>query len=241
MLAQVYILLRKIVTVIFFVFISFGLKAQSDGNYDYTKEFIWGINKNTRGGLIGGFAFRWSKATGDKQFRTFGFEVVNLKNPEENRIQTIYGGQFIPHKTNYLYPVRFQLGRGHILFNKTPSRGVQVNVNYAAGPSIGVVAPYYVTDGDQRSYHFQEGDAYQDVASTGYPFQGLFESEITAGINFKASLSFEIGAFKSNVTGFEVGTLLDYYFEEVQLMTVGDKNTQFYPTLFITIFYGKRR
>ncbi|WP_109832979.1 hypothetical protein [Reichenbachiella versicolor] len=232
--------MKRFLVICTVLFVSDFAIAQSDGNYDYTKEFVWGVNKNTRGGLIGGFIFKWSKSRGEKQFSTFGFEMVNLKNPDEVKLSTGFG-QFIPLKTNYLYPVRFQFGRGHILFKKTPSKGVQINVDYAGGPSIGVVAPYYVTNDQGESYHFRPGDDYREVISTGYPFEGLFESELTAGFNLKASLSFEMGAFKSNVTGFEVGTLFDYYFREVELMVDSDKNTKFYPTLFITFFYGKRK
>ena len=40
-------------------------------------------------------------------------------------------------------------------------------------------------------------------------FQGVFESGITVGLNLKSSLVFEFGTFKSNVTGIELGFLVD--------------------------------
>ena len=231
--------LKKLLVVSTVCLLPYLVVAQSDGNYDYHREFIWGINKNTSGGLIGGFVFKWSKALGDRQLRTIGWEMVNVKNPDEIKINTGFG-QFIPYKTNYLYAFRVQYGRDHILFMKTPSKGVQINFNYAGGPTIGIIAPYYVDNGKDR-FQFVDGVDQQSIIGTGYPFQGLFKSTMTAGLNLKASLSFEMGAFKSNVTGFEVGTLVDMYPNEIELMTNGDRNAKFFPTLFITIFYGKRR
>ena len=48
--------MKKITCIFIFLFFTAALaKAQSDGNYEYTKEFVWGFNKNTNGGLLGGF------------------------------------------------------------------------------------------------------------------------------------------------------------------------------------------
>ena len=54
-----------------------------------------------------------------------------------------------------------------------------------------------------------------------------------------AALNFELGTVKSQVTGFEVGFLLDAYINKVVLMpTATNKNV--YPTIFFTLFYGTR-
>jgi hypothetical protein len=71
-------------------------------------------------------------------------------------------------------------------------------------------------------------------------FQGIDESKIAPGANIKAALNFELGTIKSQVTGFEAGFLLDAYTEKVELMAAA-KNYAFYPTLFITLFYGSRK
>jgi hypothetical protein len=49
-----------------------------------------------------------------------------------------------------------------------------------------------------------------------------------------------VGAFKSQVTGFEGGFLLDLYTKEIE-MVPSAKNYSMYPTLFITFFYGSRK
>ncbi|HTH56915.1 MAG TPA: hypothetical protein VL728_12785, partial [Cyclobacteriaceae bacterium] len=39
---------------------SFPSFSQTQDSYDYNSEFVWGINKNSSGGLIGGFTLKSS-------------------------------------------------------------------------------------------------------------------------------------------------------------------------------------
>jgi hypothetical protein len=60
--------------------LSFG---QTQDSYEYNSEFIWGINKNSSGGLIGGFVFKKSRKLDDRLFETFGLEIMNVKHSQE--------------------------------------------------------------------------------------------------------------------------------------------------------------
>ena len=60
------------------------------------------------------------------------------------------------------------------------------------------------------------------------------------GGNIKAALNFELGTVKSQVTGFEVGFLMDAYFNKVVLMPTS-VNRSVFPTIFFTLFYGGRK
>lgn len=244
---------RKLLLISFFALLSISATAQSSGHYDYTKEFIWGINKNTNGGLIGGFIMKFSSAISETQFRTIGFEVMNVKHPKEHRRTSAAGNPFIYGKSHYLYAIRGQYGRDFILFKKAPQQGVQINASIAIGPTLGIVAPYYVKVGDSKTavpFGYDPKTVgpgktpvlypYQSITGTGHLFQGLGESKIKPGINVKASLTFEMGAFKSNVTGFEIGTLIEAYAGKVELMPVEDNNSVFLSA-FITLFYGQRK
>ncbi len=97
------------------------LKAQTQDSYDYNSEFTWGINKNSYGGLIGGFALKKANKIGKKLFETFGLEIMNVKNPHEVRMQAASGNYFIYGKSNYLYALRLQYGRDLVLFTKGAS------------------------------------------------------------------------------------------------------------------------
>jgi hypothetical protein len=223
-----------------------ALLAQPGYNYDYNTEIVWGINKNTSSGLIGGFIFKHSKAISDRQFRTLGVELVNIKHPNEVRLNSIITGNFfIWAKEIYLYSFRGQYGREIILFKKAPQQGIQINAQLAGGPSIGLKAPYYIeiTSGSFQSEKvpYKAGEYnFDEILGTGNLFQGVFQSSVTVGLNVKTSLSFEFGAFKSNVSGVEMGFLVDAYVERIDIVPAA-KNTAVFPTAFITFYYGSRR
>jgi hypothetical protein len=239
--------LDKISLVLAFTLVAIVANAQTQDSYDYQSEFTWGINKNTAGGLIGGLVFKKARKLSDRVLETYGLEIMNVKNPQEVRTSSPNTGNFfILGKKNYLYAFRLQYGRDFILFKKAPQQGVEIKAIFAAGPTIGVVAPYYVEYSvDNASFvtntaQYDTNIGITSIFGTGRLFQGLDESKIAPGANLKAALNFELGTIKSQVTGFEAGFLLDAYTEKVELMAAA-KNYAFYPTLFITLFYGSRK
>ena len=223
-----------------------GVKAQgSRQDSNYSTEFIWGINKNTSSGLIGGFIFKHSKAISDDRFRTLGVELINVKHSKEVRLNSISTGNFfIWAKEIYLYTVRGQYGREVILFRKAAQQGIQINAQVAIGPSIGLLTPYYIevlSGVGTSKVPYKSGEYnFDQILGTGNLFQGLFESKITVGANLKSSLSFEFGAFKSNVSGVEMGFLIDAYVQKIEIIPAAE-NSALFPTAFITFYYGSRR
>jgi hypothetical protein len=221
--------------------------AQTQDSYEYQSEFTWGINKNTMSGLIGGFTFKKArKMKNDRILETFGLEIMNVKHPQEvRRNSLITGNFFLFGKNNYLYAFRFQYGRDLILYKKAPYQGVEIKAVFAAGPSIGIVAPYYVEyspDGGFVTFRDQYSPAIppDQIWGTGRLFEGLGQSSVAFGGNIKAALNFELGSIKSSVTGFEVGFLLDAYTKNIEMMPTAIKYAT-YPTLFLTVFYGSRK
>lgn len=222
--------------------------SQTSDSYDYQSEFTWGINKNTSGGLIGGFTFRKARKLSDRVLETYGLELMNVKHPQEvRRSSGITGNFFIFGKSNYLYAVRPQYGRDFILFTKAPQQGVEIKAVFAAGPSLGIVAPYYVERRLAPDVFTQTSNEpytpnipFSDILGTGGILQGLAESRLQLGGNLKAALNFEMGTIKSQVAGFEVGFLVDAYFNKIELMPTA-KNSSVFPTAFFTLFYGNRK
>ncbi|MDL5045516.1 hypothetical protein QQ054_05605 [Oscillatoria amoena NRMC-F 0135] len=221
--------------------------GQTQDSYEYQSEFVWGINKNTAGGLIGGFTFKKSKKRNDRVLETFGLEIMNVKHPQELRFNSYATGNFfILGKSNYLYAFRFQYGRDFILFKKAPQQGVEIKAVFAAGPSIGLIAPYYVEYSvDQSGFltvrkQYDTSIPIERIWGTGRLFEGLGESGVAFGGNVKAALNFEMGDIKSSVTGFEAGFLLDAYTRDIEFIPTAKKYSVF-PTLFLAIFYGSRK
>jgi hypothetical protein len=234
---------------LFAVLIPDTTRAQEIDADVYESEFVWGINKNTAGGLIGGFMVRKSRRISPNMFESFGLELVNVKHSQESRTNSRTGNFYIYGKSNYLYSFRFQYGRELILFKKAPSQGVEIKAVGAVGPSIGLLAPYYIDYTTDRNTIISRTEQYDpnnpnhswdQILGTGSLFQGITESKVRIGLNIKAALSFELGSVKNNVTGFEIGMLLDAYTQEIILLPTAD-NSAIFPTAFITLFYGSRR
>ncbi len=229
---------------------SYGLHsayAQTQDSYEYQSEFTWGINKNTMSGLIGGFTFKKArKMKNDRVLETFGLEIMNVRHPQETRRNSLITGNFFTFgKSNYLYAFRFQYGRDLILYKKAPYQGVEIKGVFAVGPSIGIVAPYYVEyspDGGFATFRDQYSVAIppDQIWGTGRLFEGLGESNVAFGANFKAGLNFELGTVKSSVTGFEAGFLLDAYAQSIELIPTAQKYST-YPILYLTLFFGSRK
>ncbi len=228
--------------------LSGALNAQTQDSYEYQSEFTWGINKNTYGGLIGGFVFKKAFKVNDRLLETYGLEIMNVKHPQENKQHSNTGNFFIFGKSNYLYALRLQYGRDLIVFKKAPQQGVEVKIVTAIGPTIGVVAPYYVELRAGSSDNVSIREQYDpnkhrssaDIYGPGRLFEGIGESKIKLGANAKLALNFELGTIKSQVTGFEAGFLLDAYTSKIILMPTSENYSAF-PTLFFTLFYGARK
>jgi hypothetical protein len=224
---------------------TYGQRGEA-GNYEYDKEYIFGINKNTNGGLIGGFAFKAGTRIDESQFSFWAVEFSNVKNQKEVRYSTVLGNSYIFGKSNYLYSIRPQYGRELILFKKAPNQGVQVSALAAVGPTFGLIAPYYIEYAVNRvetvteQYNPTIHQSPYNILGTGSLFQGLGKSELAIGANAKAALAFEFGLFKSNVTGLELGYMLEGFTKEIPLIPTTENN-QLFQSVYFTFFYGFRQ
>jgi len=216
--------------------------------YEYTSEWIWGINKNTNGGLIGGLVLRYSRSAGDNFFETYGLELSYIKHPSEVRYKGQTGAGFTYGKSHHLYAIRLQYGREKLLYRKSNQQGVQISAMAAAGPTIGLEAPYYLLIGDEKYEQFGPVDdtnpptypSPQSFIGPGRLFQGLGESNVIPGLNFKASLLFEFGTYRSNVAGIESGVMIETYTREIEIVPSQPNNSVF-TSVFFTLFWGSRK
>ena len=240
--------MQKVILILLILSFPALLSGQSQDSYDYLSEFNWGINKNSSGGLIGGFIFKKARKRTENVLETFGLEVMNVKHPLESRRTSNSGNFFIFGKSNYLYAFRFQYGRDLILFEKAPQQGVEIKAVVAGGPSLGLVTPYYIEralDGPFATINepydpTNPNHSFQRIVGPGGLLQGIGEARIQPGLNLKAAINFEIGVMKSAVTGFEAGFLIDAYAKKVVMIPTAS-NQAIFPSVFLTLFYGYRR
>jgi hypothetical protein len=233
--------MKKIIVIFLLAILVAEQTYAQENDYDYTSESIWGINKNSASGLIGGFIFRFSRSVKPNHYRTIGVELINVKHPAEARVISTTGNYFIAGKTNHLFAIRGQYGRDIILFKKAPQQGVQITATGSIGPSIGLEAPYYIEYNQFVKEPYDPAiHRIENITGSGFIFQGLFESSLVIGLNLRAGLSFEFGTFKSNVSGFEIGALFDAYARKINMIPESD-NYAVWPTVYITLFYGSRK
>lgn len=233
---------------VFFFLLTLPVLAQREdtGNYEYDREYLLGVNKNTNGGMIGGFAIKVGTRLDDSQFAFFGLELANVKHPKEVRYSTVTGNNYIFGKSNYLYAIRPHYGREVILFKKAPNQGVQVSALAAVGPSIGLLAPYFIEYSLNRvetvveQYNPVVHQSKFNILGTGRLLEGIGQSELALGGMAKAALYFEFGVFKSNATGLEVGYQVEGFQKKIPLI-LREQNRQFFQSTYFTLFFGFRK
>ncbi|MEQ9466916.1 MAG: hypothetical protein RLN88_05855 [Ekhidna sp.] len=235
--------MKKLSILLLFVFPLIGSAQLFEGEeFEYTSEWIWGINKNTNGGLIGGLMVRHSRKKSDQVYHTFGLELSNVKHPSEARYFGIQGAGFIYGKSNYLYAIRTNYGLERLMFKKANQQGVQISVAAAGGPTFGLVTPYYVLGTDQQYAPFTFGrfGSPQSIAGPGKLFQGLGDSDLAMGFHTKGSIFFEFGTYRSNVAGIEVGVMAEAFSKEIELVPT-QPNKSVFTSVFFTLFWGTRK
>jgi len=238
--------------------------APSD-EQSYDKEFVFGINFNNQGGLLGGASVRSSRVLDDRNLRFWMVEGVMLKNTgKEQREPTVAGGSYIKSKTNYAFVLRPSFGLQRVLFRKAAEAGVQVNVLASAGPSLGLLMPYYITydysyarsggniinlstdDIVNEQYDRTKHNVEQAILDHGPLFSGIGQTKVVPGAHLRGGLSFEYGRYRDAVAGLEVGFLLEAFTKRMVILAPDpnlseDKlNSQFFPSVYLTLYFGHR-
>ena len=222
-----------------------------DDDLLYKSEFVWGVNFNTIGGLIGGLYLKKAKALNKRLYRSMSLEIVNIKHNKEIRWQIQSGGNVIVNKRNYFFVIRPQYGKELVLFQKARKQGIQVNVLAAMGPTFGLLAPYLIEYNyreDSRSskdgIEVEQYDAsfhnINLILGSGHLTESISQSIIVPGVSLKMSLSFEMGTFKSSVSGFEAGFMLDAYSKQIEILQSAPKQSV-YTSAFVIFYYGSRK
>ena len=225
--------------------------AEDDGEEEYSSITTYGVTTNTNSGLLGGFVFRHStqidkQLFGRHQYRSLGLELVNVRHAKELSQSSNTGARFTPGKQNYLFVLRPQYGREIILSNRNNDEGISINGILAAGVSLGILKPYYI------QYQVRPGivrtEAYDplkhtdlgNILGSGNLLQGLGSSKIIPGINAKLGFSFELSAFRSNLTGVEIGFLTELFGKAPVIIPFAE-NRSLFTSGYVTLFFGNKK
>lgn len=230
----------------------------------YRKEFTYGVNFNTRGGLVGGVSVRSTRVLTDKWSRFWGIEGVEVKHPKEQRVGNQFtGGTYVLNKSNYMFVLRPSFGGQRVIFRKAPESGVQVNALLGAGPSVALLMPYQI----YYDYTIRDGNgnpapnSFEDIRAEQFDpnkhgdgrylidraplFGGASDFKPSAGVHLRGALSFEYGRYRDAVAGIETGFLFEYFpSRPVILRATGiadsELNETFFPSVYLTIYLGTR-
>ncbi len=228
--------------------------AQRRGEADtdietYNSLFSGGITTNTNSGLFGGLVVRSSNSLsgtlfGKQQFRYLALEIVNVKHPKE--YASPYpgnGARLIRDKQNYLFVLRPEYGRELMFYNRHSNEGISISGIVAAGPSIGIEKPYYVQlqprAGVVTSVPYRP-DLPGDIIGAGSFFAGFDKAKLVPGAHLKAALSFELSAFRENMTGIEIGFVAEAFSRQIIIVPQA-QNRSFFTSGFVTLYYGLKK
>ncbi|MBO9616645.1 MAG: hypothetical protein J7619_28420 [Dyadobacter sp.] len=220
-----------------------------DAEETYKSFTSLGITTNTNSGILGGAVFRQSSALGTKMFgknayRYLALELVNVKHPKELSTQDfVTGARLVYGKQNYLFVLRPEYGREIALFSRQDDEGISISGIVAAGPSLGFEKPYMVqyqgSDGRVTTQPFDPNRA-GDIIGAGSFFQGFGKSKVVPGLHIKTAMSFELSAFRDNVTGVEVGFIAEAFSRKITIMADA-QNKAFFTSGYLTLYFGSKK
>lgn len=226
-------------------------RAKTEDNEESYKKFTSiGITTNTNSGILGGAVLRQSSALsstfmGKNQYRYLALEIVNVKHPKELSVQDFStGARLVYGKQNYLFVLRPEYGRELTLFNRHEDEGISISGIVAAGPSLGLEKPYMIQYQDGRRTVTAAYDpvkhASTGIVGAGGFFQGFGLTKIVPGVHIKTALSFELSAFRENVTGLEIGFIAEAFTRKIDIMAYAD-NRSVYTSGYITLYFGNKK
>lgn len=217
-----------------------------DEAFAYKAEFTGGILFNTVGGIPGGFRFKyaWLRQKNTKQFNNVSLDIVNIRHPKEIRVAADSGsGYYILTKMNYLFVIRPNYSREFLLFRKSSEDGIELKLVTSAGPSLGLVKPYYIIvsnglGGRTTTVPYDPQVRSPRILGSSF-FSGFDHLKLVPGLNARVSLEFGISAWDEFVTGVELGFQAEILSEKVIMMPYS-KNKQIFTSAFVNFYFGKR-
>lgn len=220
---------------------------------DYSSDSV--LYKQTlSGGVIfhnRGYGAGLRRGKNQSVFRNVFYEInlINTKSPKQIRSINPYfpnSKSFVYGKLNELFVLRGGVGTTKQINRKPYWGGVELRYIYAGGVSLGIAKPvYFYTSKFGTTPEIYETEKFDPDLSIfeivgRAPFtMGMNEIKLHPGIYAKAGLDFEFGSYKSKINSLELGTVLELFFTNIQLMA--DKNPQrFFFTFYISYSFGKR-
>ncbi len=263
-----------LLTVLLSIGIPFVGKAQrtlilGQNNYDqrkeiiYEKEFTTDFRIHTGGASLG---VNLGKIRSYRRTSLLYFGIGELKHPQEvKQNQNLPFGAgtglrgYIFGKQNNFFALRGGIGEKRYLSEKARKKGVAMAVSYEAGPTIGLLKPYYLmlrtepSNFNQPNFRSERFSAENQARFLSVDkifgadnfFQGIGELGLRPGLHAKFSAHADWGILDEFIKALEAGVMVDFFFQEIPLMAESTlapnfQNKNVFINLFLTLQLGKR-
>lgn len=227
-------------------------REQEEGENVFQRDFSVGGRITTDG--WGGFVemgYRKSR----KKVNYFQFEFGEKKSDKEVKKS---GGfsytqrPFIYGKRNNFYQAKLGVGQRYLIGGKANKNGVEVDLIYYGGISLGLLKPYYLNmvtaTGENKDVKYDPSDPeaflkLADINGAGGFGKGWDNLSVVPGLHAKVGMRFDWAHFNEVVSALEVGVNAEMYTKKIPIMVVSegvDYNKQFFFGGYLSIQFGKR-
>lgn len=225
----------------------------------YEKEWAFEIRPHTNGGAL---AMQFGKIKTYYKTNFYQFDLGLLKHPKEYRQSVTFNSSnpfartsnsFTYGKQNYFMILRGGVGKKIYLSEKAKRKGVAAGYSWELGPSIGFLIPYYLKVSRLEQNGFEDyisterytgdnADVFLDNSKIIGPasfFKGFGNISALPGYHARLGAHFSVGAFDKYVKAFEMGVMLDGYFQRVPIMII-ENNSPVFINGYLSFQFGKR-
>jgi hypothetical protein len=223
----------------------------------YERETAVNFKLTTNRGIAPGIEFGRLRT----YYRTTFFQasIGDIRHSKEQRIPAnpSVSRSFRPYifgKQNNLIAARAAWGIKRYYSEKARTKGVALGISYAAGPTLGILKPYYLalryegSGTSSRVVHEKYSETNKDVFLDNTkilgasPFtRGLGEVTVTPGGNAMVALHMDWGAFDEFLKALEIGVMADVFIRKTPVLVSDDQNYRTFVNFFVNLQFGKRR
>jgi hypothetical protein len=224
----------------------------------YNRERTLNLKITTNRGIAPGVEFGKLQT----YYKTTYFQVNagNIRHAKEQRQSAppapnytlrpyIYG------KRNSFLALRAGWGAKRYYSEKARQKGVALGISYSAGPTLGILKPYYLalrrkSDNPTQSrvtyekYSDENASAFLDntlIVGAGAFTRGLSEISFLPGGNASLAFHLDWGAFDEFVKALEIGVMADVFIKKAPILIADTQNNRTFVNFFVNLQFGKRK
>jgi len=241
-------------TILFFLVVlvtpTLAQKPADEGRFvNYRSDAVGGIILHGEG--WGGY-FRYGKQLTYNKRINFSLDLVSMHHPKEIKVFNPNfddGKGYFYGKLNSFYILRPGIGLRRIYFEKLREKGVEISLNYSVGASIGLVKPVYlqILNPTNDPFLFTFTDERYDptfhtidnIYGRSKGTKGLGETKINPGAFAKFGIQFEYSNEDDAIRAIELGSVFDFYFIPVEMMTENTPSN-FFLSVYLKFILGRK-